>query len=91
MSYDRLMAGMFDLGMHSPAQFVEVLRAFRDAEEAQRGALANRMSEAIITKRVDLAEVRQLLLDAGDAELMDVLDRFIDLIEPYIEEGGVEE
>ncbi len=82
---------MFEGQVQDPKVFIAVLREFHDAPAANRGGLANAMSDAIITKRVDLAAVRQELLDAGAHELLDTLDRLIDLIEPYIEEGGVEE
>jgi len=77
--------------VQEPKAFVEVLRQFHATPAEARGELANAMSDAIIHKRVDLAEVRQLLIDAGDQGLMDSLDQLLDLIEPYIEEGGVEE
>lgn len=77
--------------MHDPEVFIAVLREFHEAQESQRGALANVMAETITAKRVDLAEVRQALLDRGEYDLLDTLDRLIDLIEPYIEEGGVDE
>jgi len=82
---------MFEGQVHDPRVFIAALREFHDAQASQRGPLANALSEAIITKRVDLAAVRHELLDAGEHDLMDTLDRLIDLIEPYIEEGGVEE
>ena len=77
--------------VEDPRLFVERLRAFQSASGDERGTIANILSDLIITKRVDLAAVRQQLLDTGQADLMDTLDRLIDLIEPYIEEGGVEE
>ena len=82
---------MFEGQVQGPKVFIAVLQEFHDAPAANRGGLANAMSDAIITKRVDLAAVRQELLDAGQHDLLDTLDRLIDLIEPYIEEGGVEE
>ena len=82
---------MFEGQVHDPQVFVEALREFHEAPSDQRGQLANAISEAIITKRVDLAAVRQVLLDTGEHALMDTLDRLLDLIEPYIEEGGVDE
>ena len=82
---------MFEGLVHDPRVFITALREFHEAEVAQRGSLANTLSDAIITKRVDLAAVRHILLDEGEHELMNTLDRLIDLIEPYIEEGGVEE
>ena len=82
---------MFEGQVHDPQVFIAALREFHEAPAQQRGSLANAISDAIITKRVDLAAVRQELLDAGEHELMDTLNRLIDLIEPYIEEGGVEE
>ncbi|MBI3320688.1 MAG: hypothetical protein HYZ91_00265 [Candidatus Omnitrophica bacterium] len=82
---------MFEGQVQDPRVFIAGLRGFHEASAEQRGGLANALSEAIITKRVDLAEVRRLLLDTGEHDLMDTLDRFVDLIEPYIEEGGVEE
>jgi len=82
---------MFESQTHDPNVFIAALRQFHESEPEQRGGLANAISEAIITKRVDLAEVRQVLLDEGRHELMDTLDRLLDLIEPYIEEGGVDE
>ena len=82
---------MFEGQVHDPQVFVEALREYHGTEPQQRGELANVLSELIIAKRVDLGAVRQRLLDTGEHELMDALDRLIDLIEPYIEEGGVEE
>ena len=82
---------MFEGQVHDPQVFIAALREFHEAPAPQRGSLANAISDAIITKRVDLAAVRQELLDRGEHELMDTLNRLIDLIEPYIEEGGVEE
>ena len=77
--------------VHEPQLFIVVLREYHDAHQDARGPLANALSDAIITKRVDLAQVRRELLDGGAHELMDTLDRLIDLIEPYIQEGGVDE
>ena len=82
---------MFEGQVQDPHVFIAALRQFHEADPSARGGLANALSEAIITKRVDLAAVRQALLDTGAHELMDALDRLVDLIEPYIEEGGVEE
>ena len=82
---------MFERQTQDPHVFIAALRQFHEAQPQQRGELANALSEAIITKRVDLAEVRQALLDDGQHALMDTLDRLLDLIEPYIEEGGVDE
>ena len=82
---------MFEGQVQDPQVFIAALRQFHEAEPKERGQLANALSDAIITKRVDLAEVRQALLDTGEADLMDTLDRLLELIEPYIEEGGVEE
>ena len=82
---------MFEGQVQDPKVFVEALREFHQTGPEQRGQLANALSDAIITKRVDLAAVRHLLIDTGEHELMDTLDRLLDLIEPYIEEGGVEE
>jgi len=82
---------MFEGQVHEPQAFIETLREFHEANPNARGSLANALSEAIISKRVDLAAVRHALLEAGEHELMDTLDRLIDLIEPYIEEGGVDE
>ena len=85
------MIRMFEGQVHDPKLFIALLREFHDAQPAARGSLANALSDAIVAKRVDLAAVRQELLDAGGHDLMDTLDRLVDLIEPYIEEGGVEE
>lgn len=82
---------MFEGQVHDPKVFIALLREFHDAEASARGSLANALSDAIVSKRVDLAEVRQQLLDSGSHDLMDTLERLTDLIEPYIEEGGVEE
>ena len=82
---------MFEGQVHDPRVFVAALREFHEAPAEQRGELANALSDAIITKRVDLAEVRRVLLDGGEHELMDTLDRLLELIAPYIEEGGVDE
>ena len=85
------MIEMFEGQVHDPRVFIAALREYHESSVEQRGHMANALSEAIITKRVDLAAVRQELLDAGEPDLMDTLDRLVDLIEPYIEEGGVEE
>lgn len=85
------VAAMFEGQVEEPGAFIASLQEFHQATPEQRGPLANRLSDLIITKRVDLAAVRQQLLDTGQADLMDTLDRLIDLIEPYIEEGGVDE
>ena len=82
---------MFEGQVQDPRVFIEALREFHETDPEQRGELANALSDLIIGKRVDLAEVRLLLADTGEHELMDTLDRLVDLIEPYIEEGGVEE
>ena len=82
---------MFEGQVHDPKVFILALREYHDSEASQRGELANAMSDLIIHKRVDLAAVRQGLIETGDHELMDTLDRLLDLIEPYIEEGGVDE
>lgn len=82
---------MFEGQVHDPRVFIEALRQFHEASPEARGEFANQVSEGIITKRVDLAAVRQALLDGGEHALMETLDQLIDLIEPYIEEGGVEE
>ncbi|PIQ84061.1 MAG: hypothetical protein COV75_04285 [Candidatus Omnitrophica bacterium CG11_big_fil_rev_8_21_14_0_20_63_9] len=71
--------------------FIEALREFQATDASRRGELANALSDMIIAKRVDLAQVRQLLLDEGEQGLLDELNQLIDLIEPYIEEGGVDE
>ena len=82
---------MFEDQTHDPGVFIEALREFHETPSAQRGGLANALSELIVAKRVDLAAVRQALLEGGEQDLMATLDRLLDLIEPYIEEGGVEE
>jgi hypothetical protein len=83
-----LIMSMFERNVQDPRVFVDALRQYHQADVAERGDLANALSDLIITKRVDLAEVRQVLLDEGGHELLDELDRLMDLIEPYIEEGG---
>ena len=87
----RAILPMFENNVQDPKVFIAALRAFHESEPERRGSLANALSELIITKRVDLGAVRQELLKTGEHELMDTLDRLVDLIEPYIEEGGVEE
>ena len=82
---------MFEGQTHDPKVFILALRQFQDAAGAERGELANALAEAITSKRVDLAEVRQALLDAGDEALMNTLDQLVELIEPYLIEGGAEE
>jgi hypothetical protein len=82
---------MSGAGVQDPEVFIAVLRQYQESDGADRGELANALSEAIIHKRVDLAAVRHTLLEEGAHELIDTLDRLIDLIEPYIEEGGVDE
>ena len=82
---------MFEGSVQNPIVFIEGLRQYHQAEPAERGELANALSELIIRKRVDLAEVRHELLDTGEADLMATLEGLLDLIEPYIEEGGAEE
>ena len=94
ISVEQLLRGilpMFEGNVQDPKVFVASLREFHVAEASQRGRLANGLSELIIGKRVDLAEVRHRLIESGEADLLDTLDRLLDLIEPYIEEGGVEE
>jgi len=82
---------MFEGQVQDPDIFIKTLRQYREAGDSQQGELANVLSDLIISKRIDLAEVRQRLMDAGESELADVLNRLLDLIQPYIEEGGVEE
>ena len=82
---------MFEEQVHDPQVFIAALREYHDSHPEQRGPMANALSDAIVTKRVDLAAVRQVLLETGEHELMETLDRLLELIEPYIEEGGVEE
>ena len=82
---------MFEGQVTDPQVFITLLRQFHGTDADIRGELANSLSDAIISKRVDLAQVRQALLEGGEHELLDTLDRLLDLIEPYIEEGGVEE
>ncbi len=82
---------MFEGQVKDPRVFVEALREYHETDPKQRGELANMLSDLIISKKVDLAEVRLLLVDHGEHELMDTLDRLLALIEPYIEEGGAEE
>jgi len=77
--------------LQHPDEFIVALRAFHESTVFQRGPLANAMSEVITQKRIDLAQVRQQLLDRGETELLDSLNRFVDLLEPYLEEGGAEE
>ena len=87
----RSILPMFEGNTQNPKVFVIALREFHEADPNRRGHLANALAEPIIRKQVDLAEVRHLLLETGSADLLDTLDRLIDLIEPYIEEGGVDE
>ena len=82
---------MFEANTHNPELFIAALKQYQDAEGPEKGQIADALSELIIRKRIDLAQVRLRLLDAGEATLIDTLDRLIDLIEPYIEEGGVDE
>ncbi len=82
---------MFDRQVHDPQLFIDALRQFHESDAQQRGQLANALADAIITKRVDLGEVRLRLHDAADQDLLHTLDALLDLIEPYIEEGGVDE
>ncbi len=82
---------MFEDQVQDPKVFVAALREYHKAPEEQRGDLVNALSELIISKRVDLAAVRQELIDTEAHELTETLSRLVDLIEPYIEEGGAEE
>ena len=82
---------MFEEQVHDPQVFIAALQEYHDSPPEQRGPMANALSDAIVTKRVDLAAVRQVLLETGEHELMETLDRLLELIEPYVEEGGVEE
>ena len=66
---------MFEGQVCEPAIFIAALREYYEANADQRGPMANTLSDAIISKRVDLAEVRRGLLDTGENELMDALDR----------------
>ncbi len=74
--------------LHDPDRFIEALRTFHAAQEGSRGRMANELSDAILRKQVDLGIVRQRLVDAGEIELYDELDRFMDLIEPYLSDSG---
>ena len=82
---------MFEKQVQDPDIFIKALRQYREADDSQRGEIANALSDLIISKRIDLAEVRQRLMDEGASELDDTLNQLLDLIEPYIDEGGVEE
>lgn len=82
---------MSEGSVHEPQVFIAALREYRETKTDQRGPLADALAEAIITKRVDLAAVREALLETSEPELLETLDRLLELIEPYIEEGGVEE
>ena len=73
---------------HDPLGFIAVLRAFQEAPEDRRGPLANVMSDAILGKHVDLAQVRRELIDGGEIELYDMLEQLLSLIEPYLQETG---
>jgi hypothetical protein len=77
--------------LHDPDAFIEVLREFRAAAPERRGPLADRMTDAIVTKHVDLAVVRHTLMAGEAQELLDTLEALMDLIEPYLEEGSAEE
>ena len=81
---------MFESNLLEPEQFILKLQVFHETREQNKGHLANELSDSIIQKRVDLAAVRLVLLDSGRAALLKTLDRLVDLIEPYIVEGGVE-
>ena len=76
---------------YEPAAFIDALRAYAAAPAAQRGAFANALSDAMISKRVNLAAVRQQLDEGGERELLDALDQLQDIIEPYLLEEGVDE
>jgi hypothetical protein len=94
ISVEQLVRDVLKITMadvQDPRVFIEGLRQYHEAPNEERGPIANGLAELIIRKRVDLAEVRRQLLDSGEAALFDTLDRLVDLIEPYIEEGGVEE
>lgn len=82
---------MFEGQVRDPRLFVEALRQFHEMHERDRGELANQLGDLIIQKRVDLAEVRQVLIDESEGALMATLDELLALIEPYLEEGGVDE
>ncbi|MBI3996579.1 MAG: hypothetical protein HY352_02860 [Candidatus Omnitrophica bacterium] len=86
-----IIMSMFEQNIQEPNLFIEALRQYHEANTAQRGDLANALSELIIRKRVDLAQVRQLLLREEEHALISTLDALLDLIEPYLEEGGVDE
>ena len=61
---------------------------FSESPADARGAVANQLSDVMLKKQVDLAQVRRALLDEGAHELLDTLDRLMDLIEPYLTEGS---
>jgi hypothetical protein len=82
---------MSERQVQDPDTFITVLRAFHEASARSRGELANALADAIVRKQVDLAAVRLLLLDRREPALTQALEELVDLIEPYIEEGGVEE
>lgn len=70
-----------------PESFIALLRDFQAAGASGRGHMANALSDAILRKHVDLAEVRRQLIDSGEIELYDTLERLMDLIEPYLMEN----
>ncbi len=74
--------------LHDPAAFIAVLRQFHSTPHGQQGHLANRMSDAILRKYVDLAQVRRELVDGGEIELYDTLEQLLNLIEPYLQDTG---
>ena len=86
-----MSGAMFEGQVHHPQVFIAALREYHASEVERRGELANALADAIITKRVDLAEVRQALFETSEHALMSTLDQLLDLIAPYIEEGGVDE
>lgn len=82
---------MFEGQTQDPELFIKALRQYHETDESQRGEIANALSDLVISKRIDLAEVRQRLAERQESSLSATLQELLDLIEPYIEEGGVDE
>jgi hypothetical protein len=80
---------MFGIG--DTQAFINVLRQYQESGPDKRSELANIISDAIIAKRVNLASIRQELLESSEFDLVDALEGFLELLGPYIEEGKDEE
>ena len=68
------------------AAFLDELRQWRAEGGQPTGARANKIAEEIMKGHLHLGEVREQLLQSGEADVVDALNALVDLIEPYLQE-----